>query len=127
VKAPVGAGRTGECQQLLLELEDIGLDLVIKGQHITAVALAFLGPAGRRQEVVEGCDAREQIPEGCRGHGVPQQGDSTSGFHADFVPASLAVPAGELAADTIQQTGGVLITTLINQVEIVQEAGLNLE
>jgi hypothetical protein len=58
---------------------------------------------------------------------VPQQGDSTSGFHADFVPASLAVPAGELAADTIQQTGGVLITTLINQVEIVQEAGLNLE
>ena len=119
--------QVGECQQLLLKLEDIGLELGIKGQHITAVALAFLGPAGRRQEVGEGCNAREQIPQGCRSHGVPQQGGSTSGFHASFVPASLADPAGKLAADTIQQTGGVLITPLINQMEIVQEAGLNLE
>jgi hypothetical protein len=39
----------------------------------------------------------------------------------------LADPASELPADTLQQPGGVLITPLINQVEVVQEAGLNLE
>ena len=61
---PVGARRIGEGLQFLLQLEEIGLQMFIEGQHIGAVALAALGAAGGGVEGSEAGDLGVEIGEG---------------------------------------------------------------
>ena len=76
----VGPGRIGEGLQFVLQLQEIGLQLGVEGEHGGPIALALLGAQGGGMERGEAGDAGEEIRERSLRHvGVQQAGAAAVG------------------------------------------------